>query len=295
MPAVRASTVAPEPEFIQLHCSVFSPRAVLLDLPLRALCGPAWRELSRGLLRGRLCHLAGCCLGILSDCVRFADLMSDDKDSGYGCWSKVPVWDGSPMTWRAFKRETSWWLSSWDLEGTKKVQLLRQSGTVRQRGEEFTPDDLKYQPAITHKDLETGEIMTLTLEDPLGGINKLMRHQQVDEWARGDDWSYLPGQAWRAPFSVLLELGPEARERVADFATRCRTSIADMKAEGIVLPDGELGWWLKEKVGLDPLWKQLLETALAGSESFNVIEGELLWLFRDLRLQDPLYRKLERQ
>ena len=52
-----------------------------------------------------------------------------------------------------------------------------------------------------------------------------------------------------------------------------------MKAEGIVLPDSELGWWLKEKVGLDALRKQLLEI------------GELLRLFRDLRLQDPLYPK----
>ena len=57
------------------------------------------------------------------------------------------------------------------------------------------------------------------------------------------------------------------------------------------LSGGELGWWLKEKVGLDALRKQLLETGLAGAEHFNVIEAEMLRLFRDLHLQDPLFGK----
>ena len=61
---------------------------------------------------------------------------------------------GTPMTWRAFKREMSWWTSSFDLEATKKFNLaarwlLRQSGTVRQRGEEFLP--LAYQKEVTHQ------------------------------------------------------------------------------------------------------------------------------------------------
>ena len=160
---------------------------------------------------------------------------------------------------------------------------------MRQRGEEFTPDDLKYQPAITHKDLKTGEIMTLTLDDPLAGINK---ERSALEEMNGLTSLDKCGEL-RSRFYFTLARKPG--ERVADFATRYRTSVADMKAEGIVLPDGELGWWLKEKVGLDALRKQLLETTLAGSESFNVIEGELLRLFRDLRLQDPVFRKLERQ
>ena len=57
------------------------------------------------------------------------------------------------------------------------------------------------------------------------------------------------------------------------------------------LSGGELGWWLKEKVGLDALRKQLLETGLAGAEHFNVIEAEMLRLFRDLHPQDPLFGK----
>ena len=215
--------------------------------------------------------------------------MSDDKDGGYGSWSRVPTWDGSPMTWRAFKREMSWWTSSLDLEASKKYNLaarwlLRQSGTVRQ----FTPEELGYQKEISRKDPETGELMVLTEEDPLAGINKLMAAlEQMNGLTSLDKRGELRSQFY-------LTLSRKPGERVADFATRYRTSVADMKAEGIVLPDGELGWWLKEKLGLDALRKQLLETALAGAEGFNVIEAEILRLFRDLHLQDPLFRRLER-
>ena len=187
----------------------------------------------------------------------------------------------------------SWWTSSLDLEASKKFNLaarwlLRQSGTVRQRGEEFTPEELAYQKEITHKDPETGELMVLTEEHPLAGINKLMAAlEQMNGLTSLDKRGELRSQFY-------LTLSRKPGERVADFATRYRTSVADMKAEGIVLRDGELGWWLKEKLGLDALRKQLLDTALAGAEGFNVIEAEILRLFRDLRLQDPLLRRLER-
>ena len=65
-----------------------------------------------------------------------------EEDKTASAWYKVPTWNGSPDTWRAFEREMSWWLSSLDQESTKKYNLaarwlLRQSGVVRQRGEEF--------------------------------------------------------------------------------------------------------------------------------------------------------------
>ncbi len=76
--------------------------------------------------------------------------MSDDSGGG-GSWYKVPVWDGSPQTFRAFKKEMAWWTQSLDLQSTKKFNLaarwlLRQTGIVRQRGEEFDPQDLAYKP-----------------------------------------------------------------------------------------------------------------------------------------------------
>lgn len=48
------------------------------------------------------------------------------------------------------------------------------------------------------------------------------------------------------------------------------------------MPEGELGWMHKERFGLDPIRKQLLETALGGRESYDVAETECLRLFRDL-------------
>ena len=93
-------------------------------------------------------------------------------------WYKVPCWDGSPNSWRAFKREMDWWVSSLDLEATKKFNLaarwlLRQSGVVRQRGEEFTPEELEYQKEMKGTD-DAGNEIILIEEDLLFGLNKLL-------------------------------------------------------------------------------------------------------------------------
>ena len=63
-----------------------------------------------------------------------------------------------------------WWQSALDLESTKKYSLaarwlLRQTGIVRQRGEEFTPDELSYQKEVVAKDPETGDDVVLVEED----------------------------------------------------------------------------------------------------------------------------------
>ncbi|CAE7211399.1 ABCB25 [Symbiodinium natans] len=197
--------------------------------------------------------------------IHFLDAVMADLGGDYGgVWSKCPVWDGSPLTWRAFKREMGWWTSSLDLEGTRKFNLaarflMRQSGTVRQRGEEFSPDELEYQKAVKAKDPETGEDVTIVEEDLLAGLNKLM--------------------------AALEGLNGQSGEG---------TVVSDMRSEGVKLPDTEVGWFFKEKLGLDALRRQLLDTALQGAEACGTIESECLRLFRDLHLQDPLYRKLEK-
>jgi len=33
------------------------------------------------------------------------------EEKGSGAWARVPVWDGSPATWKSFKREMTWWVS----------------------------------------------------------------------------------------------------------------------------------------------------------------------------------------
>ena len=221
--------------------------------------------------------------------------MSDDKDSGGGgSWYKVPVWDGSPQTFRAFKKEMAWWTQSLDLQSTKKFNLaarwlLRQTGIVRQRGEEFDPQDLAYKPAVVGTDPDDPSVeFTLEDEDLLYGINKLMRaFEEMNGKSALDKRGELRNQFY-------LELGRKAGERISDFCTRFRVMVGELKAEGVVLPPGELGWFLRTKLGLDPLREQLLETALAGREEYEVIEKEVLRLFKDLHAADPLFRKQEK-
>lgn len=218
--------------------------------------------------------------------------MADDSKKGFGPWSRVPHWDGSPQTWRRFKRDVSWWVSSLDLASTTKYNLaarflLRQDGVARQRGEEFSPDELQYEPAEVVVDPETDERIELRPINYLAGVERLMQaweamtgHTDLDK--RGD---------LRQQFYVDLQRKPN--ERVAEFATRFRSLVADLRAEGVQLHDNELGWWLKHKLGLDALRRQLLETALGGSEDYQLIEREVLRLFRDLHDNDPLRRRFD--
>jgi transposase InsO family protein len=215
-----------------------------------------------------------------------------EEDKGFGPWSKVPQWDGRFTSWRKFKRDVSWWVSSIDLAGTAKYNLaarflLRQDGVARQRGEEFTPADLAYRPAETFVDPDTGDEVEVSPPDYLAGLNKLL-----------SAWESMTGQTALDKRGELrqtfyLDLQRRAGERVSEFATRFRSLVADLRAEGVQLHDNELGRWLKQKLGLDALRKQLLETALAGSEDYALIETEVLRLFRDLHEQDPLKRRFE--
>ncbi|CAE7780296.1 tenm3, partial [Symbiodinium necroappetens] len=192
-----------------------------------------------------------------------------------------------------FRREMAWWMSSLDSASTMKYNLaarwlLRQSGIVRQRGEEFSPEDLAFQPAQEFVDPETGETFEVSPADPFFGLNKLLK---ALESMNGQSTLDKRGELRTAFYIHMMR---KAGERVSDYSSRFRTAIADLKAEGVVLPDPEVGWFYKEKLGLDGLRKQLLETALAGAEDYHQIEAECLRLFRDLHTQDPLFRKADR-
>ncbi|CAK9061508.1 Uncharacterized protein SCF082_LOCUS32201 [Durusdinium trenchii] len=216
--------------------------------------------------------------------------MADEKDANAGAWTRVPTWDGSPQTWRGFRKEMSWWLAGLDIQSTKKYNLaarwlLRQSGVVRQRGEEFDPRDLEFQKEIKMPNAETGDDEVVVEEDPLSGINKLLT---ALEEMTGRSSLDKRGELRNV---FYLELKRKSGERISEFATRYRGLVAELKAEGVTIHDGELGWWFKQKLGLDPLRTQLLETALAGAEDYPTIEREVLRLFKDLHAADPLYRR----
>ena len=213
----------------------------------------------------------------------------DDKDFNGGAWSRVPTWDGSPQTWRTFKREMQWWTSALDLQSTLKYNLaarwlLRQSGIVRQRGEEFLPEDLEAQQEISLIDPETQQKVIDTPADPLKGLNKLMA---ALEGMNGRTSLDKKGEL-RNMFYQDLKRRPG--ERIAEFCSRFRVLVADLKSEGVQLPSSEVGWFFQTKLGLDPIRVQLLDTALAGAEEYEIIEREVLRLFKELHVQDPLHR-----
>ena len=118
---------------------------------------------------------------------------------------------------------------------------------VRQRGEQFTPKELEFQ-AIRPKDPDGVEIVVRP-EDPFAGLTKLM---MALESINGKSALDRKGER-KTQFYLNLHRKPG--ERPAEFP------FFDGR-EGLNLPSGELGWFPREKLGLDPLRKQLLETAL---------------------------------
>ena len=213
-----------------------------------------------------------------------------DEEKGTSSWYKVPTWDGSPANWRAFRREMSWWVESLDLEQSMKYNLaarwlLRQSGVVRQRGEEFTPKELEAKKPVKGIDPADGREIVLEEADPLFGLNKLL---DALEGINGKSELDKKGEL-REQFYNTLKRKPG--ERISEFCTRFRTLAADLRSEGIQLPAAEQGWFLREKLGLDGIRKQLLETALNGRETYDEVEREVLRLFKDLHSADPLQRR----
>ena len=166
--------------------------------------------------------------------------MADEKNGDYGAWSRVPTWDGSPLTWRTFRREMSWWLSSLDATATMRYNLaarwlLRQSGVERQRGEEFSPEDLTCGAAEFGTDPNTGESVEIVLADPFKGINLLLA---ALETMNGQSTLDKRGEL-RTQFYINMARRPG--ERVSDCSSRFRTAVSDLKAEGVTLPDTEVG------------------------------------------------------
>ena len=164
-------------------------------------------------------------------------------------------------------------MASLDPEACKKYNVaarwaLRQSGVVRARCEEYDPSELQGIEEVTTKN-EDGATVVVTAADPFAGLVKLLK--ALEEMI-GKSELDRKGEL-RARFYV--EIRRQACERISAFCTRFRTLAADLKREG----------------GLDPLRRQLLETAPAGREGYDEIEAEVLRLFRDLHIANPLFNK----
>lgn len=225
-------------------------------------------------------------------CCTVTDLVmaTAEDEKGTSAWYRVPVWDGNPRSWRSFQKEMSWWMASLDSDSCSKFNvaarwMLRQSGVVRARCEEYLPEELEGKKAVTVKDPQTGETLVVEEGDPFAGLRKLLASlETLNGTTELDRKGDLRSQFY-------LEMKRQPNERIIDFCTRFRSLCGEMKREGITIQETELGWFLRERLGLDALRKQLLETALAGRESYADVEAECLRLFRELHTADPLHRR----
>ena len=159
---------------------------------------------------------------------------------------------------------------------------LRQTGVVRACCEEFTPEELEGKAEVTGTDPDSGETVVLEPADPWQGIRKLMK---ALEESMGRTTLDRRGELRRLFYQDLKR---NAGERISTFCTRFRTLVSEMRRE---LPSEELGWFLRNRLGLDAIRVQRLDTALRGRESYEEVEAEALRLFRDLHSEDPLHRK----
>ena len=229
------------------------------------------------------------CFWVFDAASQASDVMAEEE-KGTSAWYRVPTWDGNPSNWRSFKREMGWWMASLDSESCRKFNVaarwtLRQTGVVRARCEEFEPHELEATPAITGTDPDSGDTVVLEEGDALAGLKKLLRClEELNGKTALDRKGDLRSQFYQ-------ELKRQPNERINTFCTRFRSLVGEMRREGIEIPEGELGWFLRERLGLDPIRKQLLETALAGKDSYQDVESECLRLFRDLHSSDPLHRR----
>ena len=130
-------------------------------------------------------------------------------------------------------------------------------------------------------DPDTGADVVTTAGDPFAGLRKLMKALE-DSMGRTEMDRKAVLRQQSTSISDVLQVNE------SPHCTTYRALIAEMRREGINLCAGELGWFLKDRLGLDALRVQLLDTALQGKEDYDDVEREVLRLFRDLHVADPL-------
>ena len=217
--------------------------------------------------------------------------MSEDQEKGYGYasgWSEsgfdasIPIWDGRADSLREFKRTVTWWLSSIDLGKTRHFNLaarfaMKQRGAARLRALEFSPEDLAYTPEESVEDPDNPDGDRLIIQEA---------NYSVGVWKLIESWEQMVGKTLndkkgelRERFYMSLKRAPT--EAVMNFSLRFRTQVAEMKAEGISIDDAEAAWFYKQKLALNEVQEQMLETTLNNTaETYADCEREAVRLFK---------------
>ena len=93
-------------------------------------------------------------------------------------------------------------------------------------------------------DPRTGDEVKLTPEDPFSGLNKLLKSLEELSCKTALD------RRGEVRSSIYLDLKRKPNERLANFCTRFRSLLAELRQEGVQLPSAELGWFLKGQTRL---------------------------------------------
>ena len=123
---------------------------------------------------------------------------------------------------------------------------------VRARAEEFSPSELEGKKQVETEDPTTGDMVVIEEGDHFAGLDKPMK---AFEDSLGKTALDKKGDLRK---QFYQDLRRTAGERISSFCSRFRTLVGDMRREGVVLPDEELGWFLRSRMGLDAIRLQLL-------------------------------------
>ena len=123
---------------------------------------------------------------------------------------------------------------------------------VRARAEEFSPSELEGKKQVETEDPTTGDMVVIEEGNHFAGLDKPMK---AFEDSLGKTALDKKGDLRK---QFYQDLRRTAGERISSFCSRFRTLVGDMRREGVVLPDEELGWFLRSRMGLDAIRLQLL-------------------------------------
>ena len=124
---------------------------------------------------------------------------------------------------------------------------MRQKGAARLRALEFDRKDLAYVPEAEVPDPTTGDTVKVPAQYDFG-IKKILSAWEDVVGRSVTDWK---GEL-RERFYLTMKRGNS--ESVTNFALRYRTLlVAEMKAEGIQIDEGEQSWFYKQKLMLSEM------------------------------------------
>ena len=148
---------------------------------------------------------------------------------------------------------------------------MRQKGAARLRALEL---ELACVPEAEVPDETTGDVAKVPAKYDFG----IQRIMAACEEMVGRSATDRKGEL-RERYCLTLKRGNS--ESVTNFALRYRTLVAEMKAEGIQIDEGEQSWFYRQKLLLSKMQKQMLETTLgAATENYMECEKESIRLFK---------------